>query len=144
MRIGVQNVLRDAPDIMVVGTAVSGKDTLASLKQKRLDVLIVGDLDYPGTVIDAATEADIHILALVTGLGPTAGLLPPDASPSELTAAIRMLASGYSLSRGDRHGSSDDRMPMTGRELDVLRLLARGYTNLEISRRLVLQEVSNR
>ncbi len=140
MRIGVQNVLRDAPDIMVVGTAASGTDALESLKQERPEVVIMGDLDYPGTVIDAAAQADIQILALVRGLGPTAGLLPPDASPSELTAAIRMLASGYSLSRGDRYGSSDDQMPMTGRELDVLRLLARGYTNLEISRRLILQE----
>ena len=140
MCIGVQNVLRDAPDIMVVDTAASGTEAIASVKQERPDVVIVGNLDYPGAVIDAAAKADIQILALVTGLGPTAGLLPPDASPSELTAAIRMLASGYSLSRGDQNGSSDDRMPMTGRELDVLRLLARGYTNLEISRRLILKE----
>lgn len=80
----------------------------------------------------------MQILALVRGLGTTAGLLPPDATPGELTAAVHVLAAGYSLSRGDRQGWPDDRLPMTCRELDVLRLLARGYTNLEISGKLIL------
>lgn len=140
VRIGVQDVLRQASDIEMVGTAASAADALAGLRHERPEVLIVGELDYPGAVIDAATEADMQILALVSGLGTTAGLLPPDASPGQLTAAIHMLAAGYSLSRGDRQGGPDDRLPMTGRELDVLRLLARGYTNQEISRKLILQE----
>jgi len=140
MCIGVHGVLCEAPDIEVTGTVASGIDALASLERECPDVVIVGDLDYPGTVVDAAVEAGIHVLALVKGLGPTTGLLSPDASPGELTTAIRMLAAGYSLARSDRSGRSDGRIPMTERELDVLRLLARGYTNLEISRKLILQE----
>ena len=56
-------------------------------------------------------------------------MLLPDASPSELTAAIRMLAAGYSLSLAGRPTSPSDPQKMSARELDVLRLLARGYTN---------------
>lgn len=140
VRIGILNVLCEAADIVVVGTAASAADALAGLRQDRPEVLIVGDLDCPGAVIDAAAKSDMQTLALVGGLGTTAGLLPPDASPGELTAAVHMLAAGYSLFRGDQPGWPDDRLPMTGRELDVLRLLARGYTNLEISRKLILQE----
>jgi DNA-binding NarL/FixJ family response regulator len=140
VRIGVQNVLGETPDIVVVGTAAVGADALVSIERQRPEVVIVGDLDNPGTVIDAVDKAEMQILALVEGLGSAAGPLSPDASPSELTAAIRMLAAGYSLSRGDRRGWTDDPLKMTGRELDVLRLLARGYTNREISRKLALQE----
>lgn len=144
VRIGVQNVLCGTPDIVVTGTAARKAEALTHIGQARPDVVVVGDLDDPGTLIDAVGKAGMQALVLVSGQvrvpGPTAGMLLADASPSELTAAIRMLAAGYSLSPADRPDRGDDPRKMSARELDVLRLLARGYTNVEISRKLTLQE----
>lgn len=143
VRIGVQNVLIDSPDIAVVGAVATGAEVLTHIKQLRPDVVVIGEVDGLATVIDAIDKIGVQVLALADGPKPTlrrtAGLLLPDASPSELTAAIRILTAGYSLSLAGQQSSASDQK-ITARELDVLCLLARGYTNVEISRKLVLQE----
>ena len=67
VRIGVQNVLCDTSDIVVVGMAATRAEALAHIKQLRPEVVVVGDLDDPGMVIDAMEKAELQVLALVNG-----------------------------------------------------------------------------
>jgi DNA-binding NarL/FixJ family response regulator len=78
-----------------------------------------------------------------------AGYLLKDASPVELSRAIRAAARGETvlappvaarLVRSVRQPSV--RVPLSVREIEVLRLVGRGLTNAEIGRRLYIGEAT--
>lgn len=80
------------------------------------------------------------------------GFLGQDSSPNELTHAIQLIASGNSvLSRGmagtvfesvheprSAPGQGRTALPLSERESEVLDLLARGLSNVQIGNRLLL------
>lgn len=87
------------------------------------------------------------------------GLLLSSSTPEEIIAAVRVVAAGYSVlipsvSHGvvDPFPQQEDHLPcdgpqddvalhlLTRRERDVFRLIARGYSNAEISETLFLSE----
>ncbi|MBL1068711.1 response regulator transcription factor [Streptomyces sp. 7-21] len=84
------------------------------------------------------------------------GLLLSQASPAEILAAVRLIAAGYALVFPHKGRGSLDPAPVTGgggrdashfsldhltrREADVLRLIARGFSNAEISAALFVSE----
>lgn len=165
VRAGVKALLRDAPDLEVVGEAATGLEAIGLTQRLRPDVLIL-DLSMPQ--LDGASAARELLAAdAVTGIliltmhAPDEGLLPllelgvrgflqKDAVERELVDAVRAVAHGDTYlstaaarvltgAARQRTEPSDDRSRLEGltpREREVLVLTARGYSAPEIGARL--------
>ena len=162
LREGLVAVLGTQADFEVVGEASDGEDVVRLAESLGPDVILL-DLEMPGTdgvealerlrdssstarsVVFTAYDDDERILgALRAG---ARGYLLKGASRQEIFGAIRTVASGGSLLQPDvtsrllehmRHAS--EIIPLTPRECEVLRLLAEGLSNREISTRLFVTE----
>jgi DNA-binding NarL/FixJ family response regulator len=158
------NVLNGSGSLTVVGlTPTVPADAFASI---RPDVILIdaddAGLDLPDAIVRCRTvRADVKICALSSHLRPEMmqrcmdaaadGYVVKDASPEELVRAITVIAEGMtyvdariagSIVRWRADGSrrprrSDD---LSVRETGVLRLIAQGCSNREISERLYLSE----
>ena len=150
------------PELEVVGEASDGESAVALAGQLRPDVVLM-DILMPGMDGIAATAAiraacpDTEVLALTSVLddavirqviraGAT-GYLLKDTSSDELCHAIHAAVAGQvQLSRAvARRLLSDGEekislQTLTGRELDVLRQMARGCSNKEIALALGIAE----
>jgi DNA-binding NarL/FixJ family response regulator len=158
VRAGVVAILARHPDVAVVAEASSGDDALLQFRAHRPDVTLV-DLTMPGMDGVATIRAiraefpdgrfvvltvrggdeDIH-RALEAG---AQAYLLKTASDAELVATIRAAHAGLRrLSReaADRLREYPMASDLTPRELEVLRLLARGLTNKEIGKALGVSE----
>ena len=166
VRAGFRVILDQTPDIGVVGEAGDGRHALDVV---LMDVRMPG-LDgieatrrlraparpgEPPRIIMLTTfDLDEYVFAaLQAGAG---GFLLKDTLADDLVAAIRVVAEGQSVAAPtvtrrliehfaacDHAGSAagDQRLAaLTGREREVLTLIAQGLTNGEIARRLVLSE----
>jgi two-component system response regulator NreC len=100
----------------------------------------------PGTrVVVLTAQRDPSFAGEAMRLG-TAGYLPKEAAGRQLVRAIRMAAEGgtYLEPRlgarlaADTAAAKRSAPELTDRELEVLRLIARGHTNREIAERLFL------
>ncbi|MFF4732766.1 LuxR C-terminal-related transcriptional regulator [Streptomyces mirabilis] len=180
-RLGLCMLLTAEPDLTVVGEAVRGAEAVRLSAALRPDVVLMAtpspDTDGieairritrpvrllpdapdsarpdrlpPRVLVLASTRGEGHAhAALRAGAG---GFLPHNASPDQLTAAIRIVAAGDAvitpgLTRAlvdavrqqrnphplDQHTGSDT---FTGRERDVLLAVASGWSNAEIAARL--------
>ncbi|MEV8633163.1 response regulator transcription factor [Streptosporangium sp. NPDC051023] len=165
LRIGLREILHEAGDMAVTGETTDSADTIRSIRDLSPEVVVMGPLTDCADSVEATRKIAAELpcgpprfLALVDAWDArvfdmtepeVGGLLFTNASAEELRAAIRMLSAGYSFlapevyQRAVRAAAGPRTPPvtdMTSRELDVLRLLARGYTNAEISRDLSLSE----
>ncbi|MFI5783040.1 response regulator transcription factor [Nocardia sp. NPDC051570] len=139
----VRQINDDAPDVVVVN-AHSG----ALEPEQVVDHLRAECPHWPGRFLVIVTDGSAH------SFSGTVGTLMRQATPKEFVLALRMVAAGYSLSPSfgptrpaesavgllDAALSSEQLESITRRESDVLRLLAQGRTNAEISKILVLSE----
>lgn len=169
VRQGIQTLLELVDDIDVVAEAKDGEEALRVIPQVRPDVVLL-DMYLPKRngieVLNALKQSEClpPTLILTTfdedkfvigGLQAGAkGYLLKDVSLDQLTTAIRTLASGGTLvhpaitqrllSNLDRiqcdFPSSDAPEALSGREVEILRLLARGYNNREIGDALTIAE----
>lgn len=163
VREGVSAILHTAPDIEVVGEAGDGAAAIRLAHDLQPDVVLM-DLRLPGldgveatrrilaerpdtTVVVLTTyETDADILSAIEA-GATGYLLK--ASPmEELLAGVRAAAAGQvalspqvaaALVQRTRDPAS---ARPTRRELEVLRLVARGMTNAQIAASLQLSEAT--
>ncbi|MEV7038165.1 response regulator transcription factor [Amycolatopsis sp. NPDC051061] len=148
-------LLRLEPDIEVVAEVASGTEILSAARASEAHVAII-DIDLPGKDgLTAAGELREQLpccrTLILTGLGRpgtlrraldarVSGFLLKDAPPGELAHAVRGVAAGRRMVDGDlalAAWDSDD-CPLTGRELDVLRLTSQGYGTVEVAARLYL------
>ena len=166
VREGMAAILAFYSDIEIVGQAEDGNKALALVKQTNPDVVLL-DMVMPGqdglTVIPKIKEIapDVSIL-VVTSFAETErvyqaikagalGYLLKDATRDQLLQAIRDVAQG----RASLHPSIAVRLiheinhpsellytanPLTPRESETLRLIARGLSNQEIAQKLVVHE----
>ncbi len=154
VREGIVALLEDEDEIAIVGEAADGQQAVDLFKQLRPDVVLM-DLQMPVLDGPAATR---QIVALEPGAGilvlttyatdefifqalraGARGYLLKDASAEELLAAIRAVAGGQTqlapevaarLVAGVNSGKPE---ALTPRELEVLTLLGKGYSNAEIA-----------
>ena len=166
LRKGLITLMRTTPDIEVVGEAADGEEAVAKTLALKPDVLLL-DLVMPRMDGIAAIIAlkqqlsDAKILVLTSFddddkvfpafKAGAMGYLLKDSSPGELLQAIRNVGGGQSslhpaialkvlneLSRPAEQPAAAG--TLTQRELEVLRLVAQGLSNLEIAEALVVTE----
>ena len=171
VRAGLALVLRSQPDIQVVGECGDGGDVVPVVSECSPDMVCM-DVRMPGTDGIEATRrlraADGPPVCILTTFGDedvlwsavdagAAGFELKSATPENLIEAVRTVASGGTWIDGTLLGPILDsyrRQPrptthhesrldtLTERELDVLRLMARGASNREIADQLFLAETT--
>ena len=176
-RAGLEAILAREPSLVVVGGAANGTSLTEEIAEYEPDVLLVefassdddalamlhvvsGELDdgvrpSPSLVVLAD---DGEAAPLVAALGVVVrGLLPRDARPHEIVAAVGAAAAGLVTVTTDvlaavrsgttvaappraRHSDGATDAPLTPRELEVLRMIADGLGNKQIAARLAISE----
>jgi len=164
VRAGLAGILQAEPDVEVVGEAASATEAVAVARALTPDVILM-DLRMPGgdgvtatagvltaapttrVVVLTTYESDADILRAVEA--GAAGYLLKDASRAELVSAIRAAARGETVLAPSVATRLVDRMrrpqpadSLSPREVEVLRLVARGLSNAEIGRELYISEAT--
>ncbi|MEZ4735616.1 MAG: response regulator transcription factor [Caldilineaceae bacterium] len=157
VRAGIEGILNSQPDIAVVGEASNGIEAICLNQTLQPDVILM-DLQMPKmdgvTAIKAITEQanPPYILVLTTydtdadivraiQAGAT-GYLLKDTPREDFFAAVRHLAHGKSVltpivaSRLMAHMRAPAEEQLSGREIEVLTLVAQGHSNKEIAKQL--------
>ena len=162
IRQGIRSLLELAGDIAVVAEASDGDEGLVVIRRERPDVVLLdlrmprkdgvevlkalhAEGALPPTIILTTFDDDAALLEAVKA--GAKGYLLKDVSLEQLTAAIHDVAAGGSIIRpvvtervlrGLEHVRRDfDALsppdPLTKREVEILRLMAGGYSNREIA-----------
>jgi DNA-binding NarL/FixJ family response regulator len=163
VREGLRGMLDAEPGITVVAEAASGAEAVAMARQHRPHVVLMdlrmpgGDgvaatadirADVPGTRVVVLTtyETDADIVRAVEA--GASGYLLKDTTRRDLVGAIRAAARGETVlapavaGRLVSHLRRPAAQPLSGRETDVLRLVAAGNTNADIGRALFISEAT--
>jgi len=161
VRSGIRAELDGAEGIEVVGEASSGDEALRLVEELRPDVLVL-DVVMPGmdgveaTCLLRERHPDLRILALsayedneyVFGLlsAGAVGYVLKEEALDTVVEAIRAASRGETwLSKRVeekvvRRATGEEEVPLTGRELEVLRLMAKGWSNQRIAKELSITE----
>ncbi len=164
VRQGIRRFLEEADDIEVVAEAANGREALERVREHRPDVAVV-DIRMPEmsgvevtrrirerypqirVLILTAYDDDPYVFALLQAGAD--GYVLKTASGDELVQAVRTVYQGQSALSpeiatkvvrqavtGKPATAADQVEPLTPRELDVLRLAAKGLTNKAIGHQL--------
>jgi DNA-binding NarL/FixJ family response regulator len=171
IRAGLRSLLERDGEIVVVGEATDGHEAARLARDETPDVMLI-DIRMPNEDGIAATRVIVSELPATRVLVVTtfdldeyvfgalragaSGFLLKDAPAEDLVAAVRTVAAGDALlapavtrrvieafvarpEPTQRPAGLDD---LTPRELEVLTLVARGWTNAELARDLVIAETT--
>jgi two-component system, NarL family, response regulator LiaR len=157
VREGTRQILEQDPELTVVGEAEDGAEVVTLAARLRPDVVLL-DLSLPVLngveatrriralddppfvlILSAYDDEDYVVAAIDAG---ASGYLLKTAHAADVVAAIRTVVRGevvlHAAVAGHlvRHGSHDARETLTARELDILRLAARGQRTKDIASQL--------
>ena len=166
VRQGLKRLIEEQPDIVVVGEAGDGAETIQQVQHLKPDVVVM-DISMPGmnglvatkklkelrpdiVVVTLTRHADDAYLQELLRAG-ASGYVLKQSAPNELIQAIRATAAGGHyldstltarvtagfLGREGRRLTQPGAAP-SERESEVLRLIASGYSNKEIASQLAL------
>jgi len=167
VRTGFRMILENEDDLAVIGEAEDGAQAFELVRRERPDIVLM-DVRMPvldgisATARIVAARLPTRVLVLTTFdldevvfeaiRAGAAGFLLKTGPADDLVRAVRVVASGESLlspSVTRRLVEEFARRPsgappaavneLTPRELDVLRLVARGFSNAEIAAELVVE-----
>jgi len=171
VRSGFRLVVETRPDLEVVGEAEDGEEAVRRTLELEPDVVLM-DVRMPGldgieaTRRIVAAGAAARILVLTTFdldeyvyaavRAGASGFLLKDVRPGDLVDAIRLVAGGNALlgpsvtrrllerfaDDPESGAAAESVSALTGREREILRLLASGLSNAEIAELLVLGETT--
>jgi DNA-binding NarL/FixJ family response regulator len=172
VRAGFRKLLEAEPSLRVVAEASDGVEAVELARRHQPDIVLMDirmprldGLEATRRLLKGPTRTRVVMLttfdldeyvfdALTAG---ASGFLLKDAPPEQLIAAIQVVAGGDALLAPSitrrlieefvrrppaRAGPPRQLTGLTARELDVLRLLARGLSNAEIAADLVLGEAT--
>lgn len=171
VRTGFRVILNAEPDLQVVGEARDGNEVIEAARRLHPEVVlmdirmpnldgieatrrIVAGTGSPRVLILTTFDLDEYVYeALRAG---ASGFLLKDAAADELLQAIRVVAAGEALlapsitrrliedyaRRPAPRRQPEALADLTARELDVMRLLARGMSNTDIARELFLGDAT--
>ncbi|MEU0686472.1 response regulator transcription factor [Streptomyces uncialis] len=164
VRTALRVILEAEPDLTVVGEAADGAEAVTVVRELQPDVVLM-DVRMPGIDGIRATERIVgapgtppRVLVVTTFENDAfvyealragaSGFLLKRTDADTLVQAVRLVARGDTLlfpaavrALAGAHGRAASAAPpwvarLTGREGDVLRLMARGLTNAEIAARM--------
>lgn len=166
LRDGIASILRAEPDFEIVAEAGSVAGALAAVRAHSPDLVLLDyslpdgtgleaireiKAEYPETYVVLLTvheEDDLLFEAFRCG---ASGYLLKNISAQDLLAKLRGLAQGdlalsaaeskrilleFARTASPRVADEEELIPLTGRELEVLRLIVMGYSNSEIGAEL--------
>jgi DNA-binding NarL/FixJ family response regulator len=161
VRSGLRGILESQPDLSVVGEAADGAQAVLCARRLRLDVVVM-DLKMPRVDGVAATrqireecpetqvlivttyESDTAILRAVEA--GAAGFLLKDAPHEKLFGAVREVAEGHSpldpvvAARLLHRLRGTEQEALSSREIEILRLVAKGVNNKDIAEELWISQ----
>jgi DNA-binding NarL/FixJ family response regulator len=169
VRTGFRVILASEPDIDVVGEAADGVEAIQLVRQTSPDVVLMDirmpHLDGLQAARRLLAQSDCRIVILTTFdtdeyvyealRAGVSGFILQDAPADQLVTAVRSAAEGNALidpsvtrrliTRFTQSLRPAEAAParlsgLTGREVQVLRLIARGQSNTEIAAELVIEE----
>ena len=159
LRAGLRSRLEREPGIAIVGEADTAERAVLMARKLQPDLILLDLLlprksgaDVIPELADVAPEAKVLVVssqaapssvrrALSAG---ASGYLPKRSSDRELVTAIRLVADGSGYVEPDlgaklvTPGGPSVLEPLSERERDIIQLLALGYTNQEIGKRLFI------
>lgn len=162
-REGLRELLSTDPDFQVVGEGSSGDEAIALAEEHRPDVLLL-DVEMPGpgakavivALRTAMPELNVIILTMHDSAGVVRDLLQSGAAAylvkniarDQLVAAVRSVSRNsenvvLSIPRETMDAlepPSEQASPLSARELDVLRLVAKAMSNAQIAAALFISE----
>lgn len=170
VRAGLRMLLSDQPDFEVVAEAGNGIEAVTQAAWHHPNVVLM-DIRMPeldgleATRRILAADPDVRVLILTTFnlddyvyealRAGASGFVLKDDPPEQLIAAVRTVAAGEALlspgvtrsvishfTRQRRQAPPGSVQTLTERELDVLRLITRGYSNAEIGKELFISDTT--
>jgi len=171
VRKGLSAILETEPDLEVIGEAENGNQAVWKARSLQPDVilmdLVMPEKDGIEAIKEIKKENDAAKILVITSFAEdekvfpaiksgALGYLLKDSSPDDLIQAIHEIYQGKASLhptiarkliqelKEEKNETPSDEQVLTGREVEVLNLIAHGLSNQEIANRLMVSETTVR